>query len=72
MLHAIKADLDRLLTFPLSGAPRDPLVLGLRAVFHGRYVIYYLPQPRELVIVRVLHSALDVAALAEQGGFSDV
>jgi toxin ParE1/3/4 len=69
-MDAIIADLERLQTAPLSGAPRDQLSPGLRAAFHGRYVAYYLPTMRELVIVRVLHGARDIAALADQGGFS--
>jgi toxin ParE1/3/4 len=37
--------------------------------FHGAYALYYLPTATELVIVRVLHGARDVAALAARGGF---
>jgi toxin ParE1/3/4 len=39
-------------------------------IFHTPYAIYYLPVDRELVIVRVLHSARDAAAIAEQGGLN--
>jgi toxin ParE1/3/4 len=35
----------------------------------GSYAIYYLHNEQELVIVRVLHSARDAAAVAEHGGF---
>jgi toxin ParE1/3/4 len=34
-------------------------------------VIYYRPDERELIIVRVLHGARDAAALAEHGGFAE-
>ncbi len=44
---------------------------GLRVTFHRDYAIYYRLGPDEIVIVRVLHGARDVAAIAEQGGFRD-
>jgi toxin ParE1/3/4 len=50
------------------GVARAALGPGLRVFFHGRYAIYYIPQDEELVIVRVLHGARDVAAIAEEGG----
>jgi plasmid stabilization system protein ParE len=41
--------------------------------FHGVYAIYYTPRPEasvpEIVIVRVLHGARDMTALAERGEF---
>jgi len=56
--------------FPLSGVAREQFGAGLRAVFHGGYVIYYIPQPDAVVVVRVLHGARDAAAIAKRGGFS--
>ena len=38
--------------------------------FHGKYAIYYLSLPDELVIVRVVHGARDIVVLAEGGGFA--
>jgi toxin ParE1/3/4 len=51
----------------MSGPSRDQLAPGLRAAFNGAYVVYYLPDETTLTIVRVLHGARDVAALAERG-----
>lgn len=67
---AIEAHLEPLRHFPLSGATRDQLAPGLRVTFHNPYAIYYLPRPDALVIVRVIHGARDMAALAERGGFA--
>jgi toxin ParE1/3/4 len=53
----------------LIGSRREQFGPALRVIFHTPYAIYYLPADRELVIVRVLHSARDAAAIAEQGGF---
>lgn len=38
-------------------------------VVHRGYAIYYLVNAAEVVIVRVIHGARDVAASAERGGF---
>jgi toxin ParE1/3/4 len=70
LINAIAADFDRLLSFPHSGPAREHFAPGLRAAFHGSYVIYYLPTDRELIVVRVLHAARDAAALAGRGGFA--
>jgi len=58
-----------LLHTPLIGSRREQFGPGLRVVFHTPYAIYYLPADRDLIIVRVLHSARDAAAIADQGGF---
>jgi plasmid stabilization system protein ParE len=42
---------------------------GLR--FIGRYAVYYKPFSDALVIVRIIHGARDIAAIAERGGFEE-
>jgi toxin ParE1/3/4 len=54
----------------LIGSGREQFGPALRVIFRTPYAIYYLPTDLELVIVRVLHSARDAAAIAEQGGFN--
>lgn len=44
---------------------------GLRASFRGPYAIYYLVAARELVVVRIIHGARDITALAERGAFAE-
>lgn len=61
---------DQALQFPLSGASRSHLAPGLRVIFHDKYAIYYLPRPKEIVIVRVLHGSRDIEAIAEEEGFA--
>ncbi len=58
-----------LLTFPLGNPAREQLSAGLRVTFNSNYAIYYLCKDSEVVIVRVLHGARDVASIAERGGF---
>jgi toxin ParE1/3/4 len=45
------------------GPAREQLAAGLRALPYRDYVIYYLAEPDELVIVRVLHGARDARAI---------
>jgi toxin ParE1/3/4 len=58
------------LLFPFSGAERSQLAPDLRVTFHDNYAIYYLPHPKEIVIVRVLHGSRDAEAIVEGGGFA--
>lgn len=67
-MASVEAKFAPLLLSPLSGSARDQFVAGLRAIFRTPYVIYYLPTAHELIIVRVLHSARDATAIANQGG----
>jgi toxin ParE1/3/4 len=56
--------------FPLTGPAREQLAAGLRMTFHRPYAIYYKALPEAVVIIRVIHGARDIDALAEQGGFA--
>jgi toxin ParE1/3/4 len=58
-------------SFPLAFPARDALAPGLRVTFHRNYAIYYQPRPTEIVIIRVLHGARDVAAIARRGGLRE-
>ena len=68
-LGALEVACRVLLHAPLIGAKREVFATGMRVTFHGQYAIYYRPGKDEIVVVRVLHGARDVAALAERGGF---
>ena len=70
LLAALESSLVSLRDFPFAGAAREEFGVGLRVVFHGSYALYYMPQPDEVVIIRVLHGARDATALALRGGFN--
>jgi len=70
VIAAIEAHMNQRLTFPHSGSSRENLAPGLRVTVHRPYVIYYVVSPREVTIVRVLHGARDLDAIADKGGFS--
>jgi len=69
-LAGLHATCERLLTFPQAHPERPQLGPGLRVAFHGAYAIYYRPAEEVVTLVRVLHGARDLAAIADQGGFT--
>lgn len=69
-IEGLQSVFARAAEVPLAGARRDELAPGLRVMFHGNYAVYYLPHDQQLVIVRVLHGARDIAAIAAAGGLS--
>jgi toxin ParE1/3/4 len=38
-------------------------------LFHASYAVYYRPDDQVVTIIRVLHGARDLGAIADQGGF---
>ena len=47
-------------TQPMIGRSRDELEPGLRSMAFGRYVVFFMPLPDGIDIVRVLHSSRDI------------
>ncbi|MGD0662558.1 MAG: type II toxin-antitoxin system RelE/ParE family toxin [Syntrophorhabdales bacterium] len=52
---------------PQMGRAREELAEGLRSFPVGRYVIFYRSTPKNIEIVRILHSARDLPALFDEG-----
>ena len=53
---------------PLIGRARPELLIDLRSLPFGRYVIFYLPRKRGIEVVRVLHGARDLKPLFDEDG----
>jgi toxin ParE1/3/4 len=70
LVSEIAAAFEPVRYFPLAAPTREQLAPGLRVTFHGAYAIYFRPFPDAVMIIRVLHGARDVAALADRGGFA--
>jgi toxin ParE1/3/4 len=51
--------LDLWSTQPLIGRMRDELAPDLRSMPFGRYVVFFMPLPDGIDVVRVLHSSRD-------------
>lgn len=56
----LDAALQRLATQPSMGRARPEIADDLRSLPFERYVIFYLPIPDGVDVIRVLHSARDV------------
>ena len=62
-IDEIDASLTTLATQPMMGRARPELATDLRSFPFRRYVIFYLPLPDGIDVVRVLHSARDIDEL---------
>ena len=45
---------------PDPGRGAEQLAKGLRRFEHQSHVVYYISEPEDMLIVRVLHSSMDV------------
>lgn len=48
---------------PLIGRSRDDLLINLRSLSHGEYLIFYLPIDDGVEIYHVLHSSRDIESV---------
>lgn len=60
LINAIGAKIDFISESGLTGAPRDYLGKGLRAVLYGKYGIYFAVSDDHITIVRIMHGARNV------------
>lgn len=60
-LMRIEVAVDRLMTSPELGRPRDDLVNGMRSILVDPHVIFYRMSKGSIEVVRVLHQHEDVA-----------
>lgn len=45
---------------PMMGRAREEIAPGLRSMPFGRYIVFYMPLPDGIDLVRVLHGSRDV------------
>ncbi len=69
LLDAIDQSCRQLTRQPMMGRARPELAPELRSFAVRRYVVFYLPMPEEISVIRVVHGARDTFLLADQGGF---
>jgi toxin ParE1/3/4 len=58
-LRGLDAVLTRLSHYPELGAPRSDLGNGIRSIPAGEHRIYYRYDRKAVLVVRVLHKAMD-------------
>lgn len=64
-MNLIEAKIGTLAEQPMMGRLRDELASNLRSFPVGRYVIFYEVMPKGIVVVRILHSAMDLGTRFE-------
>jgi toxin ParE1/3/4 len=62
----VAAVLSMLADNPMAGRPRHNLTKGLRSFPCSPYVIFYVPTPDGIRVIRVLHGAQDIEKSAFQ------
>jgi len=61
VLDRIDGALTMLSENPFGGRDRPELGTGIRSFPVGNYIVYYQPQPHQLLLVRVLSGYLDIS-----------
>ncbi len=62
-VQGLRAQCQKIAAAPMVYVTRPELVAGLRSCAHGRYVIFFMPGANRVRIERILHSAMDIAAV---------
>jgi len=62
LLVRIEELFDMLAQTPLAGRARNELAMKLRSFPVGNYVIFYIPIPDGIEVVRVMHGRQDIDA----------
>lgn len=65
LLQSFQEKFELLTKFPGIGRERNELIIGLRSLPVGKYLILYQPSDEVLEIVRVRHGATDLDRLFE-------
>jgi toxin ParE1/3/4 len=60
---------DRLADFPMSGRPEPGLGKDLRCLVHRKHRIFYRVSGARVLIVRVVHSAMDARRAMRERAF---
>ena len=62
-VQGLRAQCQKIVMAPMVYVARPELAAGLRSCAHGRYVNFFTPDANRVRIERILHSAMDVAAV---------
>ena len=62
LLVRIEAAFDMLAETPFAGRERSELRIGLRSFPVGNYLIFYIPTPEGIEVVRVMHGRQDIGS----------
>ncbi len=67
-VREIREHCRRIAPAPLAYPARPELGDAVRSCSHGRYLILFVPEEREVLIVRVVHGSRDLPNLLDEEG----
>jgi toxin ParE1/3/4 len=59
-VRRIDTNFENLARFPFIGRERSSLAPGLRCLVVGQHLIFYIAEPDQIAVVRVMDSRMDV------------
>jgi toxin ParE1/3/4 len=59
-IQRIDANLENLARFPFIGRERSSLAAGIRSLVVGLYLVFYVVEAEQIVVVRVIDGRMDV------------
>ena len=62
-LRRLDIRIDSLTHLPVRGVPRDDLMIGLRMLVEGNYLVFYRINSSKVEVLRVLHGSQDLPRL---------
>lgn len=65
-VQEIREHCRRIAAAPFAYQARPELAEGIRCCAHGRYLILFVPDEREVLIVRIVHGARDLSNLSDE------
>jgi toxin ParE1/3/4 len=67
-VRELRDHFHRIAKAPLAYAQRPELGDGVRSCTHGNYLILFIPDESEVLVVRVVHGRRELAALSADEG----
>ena len=68
LIDTLQQRCEMLAKNPMMGRARSELATDMRSYSIERYIAFYRPHPEGIELVRVLHSARDIAGICVEGG----
>lgn len=62
-LKILNDRIESLFEFPDRGKPRDDLIVGVRMLVEGKYLIFYRVENLRVEILRVIHGRRDLTSI---------
>lgn len=70
-MHGLSVCVNDIAASPTSGISRHEIYPGLRSMLYGEHIIFFLPTPKGVAIIRVLHQTMNVSRWLAPDDFCD-